>query len=187
MLWRTDKLAGVARPGAGADASAGDEESGSTPTIKKSEKRSSSLKGMVKSAFGHAYDVMHAAANRQFDSLEWGFALEVGEDPSFVVPEGQLLSKPRRYEFLTRLREEATQWVRVFRLLLAMRRVGLPLKQVNPYDFESYLRLRRARKRGLAPGGKKGSESARKLNQAVYQTTPMQRTITSNKDQEDSS
>ena len=76
------------------------------------------------------------AVNREFENLFWGFALEVGEDPSFQAPPGHKVSEARTYEFLTDRKEEATQWVRVLRLILKMRTVGLPLKQVNPYDFE---------------------------------------------------
>ena len=76
------------------------------------------------------------AANKQFIDHKFGFILEVGTDDTFQMEDGQKLAESRTYEFLTLHKEESAQWARVLGLLIKMQRVGLPLKQVNPYDFE---------------------------------------------------
>ena len=75
------------------------------------------------------------------------------------MEDGSKLAESRTYEFLTLHKEESVQWARVLSLIIKMQRVGLPLKQVNPYDFEQYLKLRKIR--GSTKAGEAKSISAK--------------------------
>ena len=50
---------------------------------------------------------MNAKVNKKFKDLDWGFALDIIEDPNFIPPKGQKVSDARIYEFLVEHRAEA--------------------------------------------------------------------------------
>lgn len=57
------------------------------------------------------------------------------------------VAQGRSYEFYVKEEKEAKEWTRALRLILGMQRLGLPLKQVNPYDYEHYMRITKQQNR----------------------------------------